>query len=170
VVSANFFYIIYFVYLLVFLHVSTLLLSSDTPGEGIGSHYRWLWATMWLLRTELRTSERAGSALNCWAIFPAPSYFFNMHLFAYIIEVIEYRGKEKTCDRQLVAKSWGSNSGFPAWQQTPLSTEPSGWPSILNFCLFVCLFVYLVAFGPNIALAILEITEICLPLLPGCWG
>jgi hypothetical protein len=36
------------------------------------SHYRWLWATMWLLGIELRTSGRATSALNCWAISPAP--------------------------------------------------------------------------------------------------
>ena len=27
------------------MYVSTLLLSSDAPEEGIGSHYRWLWAT-----------------------------------------------------------------------------------------------------------------------------
>jgi len=50
---------------------STLLLSSDTPEEGIRSHYRWLWATMSLLGFELRTSGRADSALNCWAISPA---------------------------------------------------------------------------------------------------
>jgi hypothetical protein len=49
------------------------LLSSDTPEEGIGSHYRWLWATMWLLGIELRTSGRTASALNLWAISPAPS-------------------------------------------------------------------------------------------------
>ena len=37
---------------------------SDTPEEGIRPRYRWLWATMWLLGTELRTSGRAVSALN----------------------------------------------------------------------------------------------------------
>jgi hypothetical protein len=40
-------------------------LSSDTPEEGIGSQYRWLWATMWLLGIELNTPGRAVSALNC---------------------------------------------------------------------------------------------------------
>jgi hypothetical protein len=45
--------------------VCTLSLSSDTPEGGIRSHYRWLWATMWLLGIELRTSGRAVSALNC---------------------------------------------------------------------------------------------------------
>ena len=44
--------------------VSTLLLSPDTPEEGIGSHYRWLCATVWFLEIECRTSERAVSALN----------------------------------------------------------------------------------------------------------
>lgn len=32
--------------------------------EGIRFHYKWLFAAMWLLRIEFRTSERAGSALN----------------------------------------------------------------------------------------------------------
>jgi hypothetical protein len=41
------------------------------PEESIRSHYRWLWATMWLLGIELRTSGRAASALNPWAISPA---------------------------------------------------------------------------------------------------
>jgi hypothetical protein len=35
------------------------------PEEGIGSHYRWLWATLWLLGIELRTSGRASST-ECW--------------------------------------------------------------------------------------------------------
>jgi hypothetical protein len=37
---------------------STLSLSSDTPAEGIRSHYKWLWATMWLLGIELRKSSQ----------------------------------------------------------------------------------------------------------------
>jgi len=53
------------------MYMSTLVLSSDTPEEGIRSHYRWLWTTMWLLGFELRTSGRAVSALNRWAISPA---------------------------------------------------------------------------------------------------
>ena len=48
--------------------MSTLSLPSDTPEEGIDSHYRWLWATVWLLGIELRTSGRAVSALNSWII------------------------------------------------------------------------------------------------------
>jgi hypothetical protein len=51
--------------------MSTPLLPSDTPEEGIRSHFRWLWATMWLLGIELRTSGRAVGALNHWAISPA---------------------------------------------------------------------------------------------------
>ena len=38
--------------------------------------YRWLWATMWMLGFELRTSGRALSALNRWAISLAPIYTF----------------------------------------------------------------------------------------------
>jgi hypothetical protein len=53
--------------------------TYDTPEEGTRSHYRWLWATMWLLGTELRTSGRAVSALNLWAISPA--HFIFIYLF-----------------------------------------------------------------------------------------
>ena len=55
--------------------MSTLLLSSDISEGGIGSHYRWLWDTMWVLGIELRTSGRAVSALNYWAISAAPLLF-----------------------------------------------------------------------------------------------
>jgi hypothetical protein len=47
---------------LFFIRISSLQLSSDTPEEGVRSHYRWLW----LLGFELRTFGRAvHSALNC---------------------------------------------------------------------------------------------------------
>jgi hypothetical protein len=66
-----------FIYLM---HMSTLSLSSDTPEEGVRSHYRWLWATMWLLGIELRTSGKAVSALNT---SPDPVYQFL--IFAYLL-------------------------------------------------------------------------------------
>jgi hypothetical protein len=48
-----------------FMYVSTpSSLSSDTTEEGIGSHYRWFCATMWLLGFELGTFRRAVSALD----------------------------------------------------------------------------------------------------------
>jgi hypothetical protein len=37
-----------YLFIIYLLYMSPLSLSSDTPGEGIRSHYRWLWATMWL--------------------------------------------------------------------------------------------------------------------------
>jgi hypothetical protein len=43
-----FFFFLRFIYLFIFMYLSTLLLSSDTPQGGISSHSRWLWATMWL--------------------------------------------------------------------------------------------------------------------------
>jgi hypothetical protein len=60
-----------------FIYMSTQSLSSATPEEGIRSHYRWLWAAMWLVRTELRTSRRADSVLSRCAISPAPSILNN---------------------------------------------------------------------------------------------
>jgi hypothetical protein len=50
------------------------LLSSDTPEKGARPHYRWLWANMWLLGIELKTSGRTAGALYCWAISPAELY------------------------------------------------------------------------------------------------
>jgi hypothetical protein len=34
-----------FIYLFIYLFIWVLPLSSDTPEEGVRSHYRWLWAT-----------------------------------------------------------------------------------------------------------------------------
>ena len=46
------------------------------PGEGIRSYYRWLWANMWVLGIELRTSGGEASALIHGAISPAPELIF----------------------------------------------------------------------------------------------
>ena len=61
-----------------FIYISTLMLSSETPEEGFGSHYRWLWATIWLLEIEPRATGRAASALNHWAI--SPVLYFSYHI------------------------------------------------------------------------------------------
>jgi hypothetical protein len=67
------------------MYVSTLLLSSNTPEEGIGPHYRWLWTTMWLLGFELRTSGRAVRALNHWAISPTWIIDFAQHILEIVL-------------------------------------------------------------------------------------
>ena len=54
-----------------YLYEYTAAVFRHTLEKCIRSHYRWLWATMWLLGIELRTSGRAVSALNRWAISPA---------------------------------------------------------------------------------------------------
>jgi hypothetical protein len=66
------------------------VLSSDTPEEGIRSHYRWLWATMWLLGIELRTFGRAVSVLNRWAISPAPQNVSHQEYISWI-EILFYQ-------------------------------------------------------------------------------
>lgn len=53
---------------------STLALSSDLSKESIGSHYKWLSTTTWLLRIELRISGRGVSAINHWTISPAHGF------------------------------------------------------------------------------------------------
>ena len=59
-----------FIYLFIFILYTIFCLRVCL---GTRPHYRWLWATMWLLGIELRTSGRAGTALNLWAISPAPA-------------------------------------------------------------------------------------------------
>jgi hypothetical protein len=58
------------------MYMSTLYLSLDTPEEHIRSHYRWLWATRWLLGIELCTSGRAVSALHPWAMLQPHIFLF----------------------------------------------------------------------------------------------
>jgi hypothetical protein len=82
-----------------FMYMSTLSLSSGTPEEGIGSHYRWLWATMWLLGIELRTSGKAGRALDyCWATSPAHiCLFLVILLFIYMSVLPAYKSVYYLC-------------------------------------------------------------------------
>jgi len=56
-----------------FMYVSTLSLSSDTPEEGIGSHYRWLRCGRW----ELNSVFCKNNALKPWVISPAPLFSFH---------------------------------------------------------------------------------------------
>jgi hypothetical protein len=57
------------------MYVNTLELSLDTPEEGIRSPC--LWATVWLLGIELKTSGRAVSVLSNWVISLAPNFLIH---------------------------------------------------------------------------------------------
>lgn len=62
---------------------------------GISSHYRWLWATVWLLVTEFPNSWRAISALNYGVISLVPiAHFLSWHfsLFFYSSTVLLANG------------------------------------------------------------------------------
>ena len=68
-----------------------LLLSSDTPEEGIGSHYRWM------LGIELRISGRAVSALKPLSHLPeGENAVFLNALFTFIkMSMLFYTQEEK---------------------------------------------------------------------------
>ena len=113
--------------------MSTLSLSSDALAEGIRSHYRWLWATMWLLEIELRPSRRAASALNCWAIFPAPSFLFSFFSHVFSIELCFTRikvscsllwpqGSEQCVTQKVFCQSWVNE-----WLGTFLNQVSYAW-------------------------------------------
>jgi len=63
---------------------------------------RWLWATMWLLGFELRTSVRAVNALSHWAISPALIFkFLNYICLEREREREREREKEREREREL---------------------------------------------------------------------
>jgi hypothetical protein len=105
--------------------VSTLLLFSDTPEESIRSHYRWLWATMWLLGNELKSS---GRALNRRAVSPAPHSFF--------VAVIKHPDKINSREKGLISAhssrcpAHGRNDKA-AWSHCLSNRKQSG----MNTCL-----------------------------------
>ena len=66
----------FLVLLIFFIWVHCSCLQTHTSRVCIRSHYRWLWSTMWFLGIELRTYVRAVSALNLWAISPAPWFSY----------------------------------------------------------------------------------------------
>jgi hypothetical protein len=91
---SDYIYIIYIIYIIslsiyIYIYTTNVSLSlyiyierereslcSETPEESMGSYNRWLWATMWLLGIEFRAPGRTASALNLWAISPAPEIYF----------------------------------------------------------------------------------------------
>ena len=73
VITSFSFFIIYFYLMCIVFYLHTCLWGCQLPWSW---SYRQLWTTMWLLGIELRTSGRAASALNRWAISPAPLFFF----------------------------------------------------------------------------------------------
>jgi len=71
-------FLFFFFFNLLHTHTHT---PTCMPEKGIRSQDRWLWATMWLLGIELRTSGRADSVLNHWAISPAPAHSLKLFIF-----------------------------------------------------------------------------------------
>jgi hypothetical protein len=57
----------------------------------IRSHSRWLWATKWLLRIEVRTSGRAVSALNHWATSPAWEPIFLKIFSSFTFQMLSWK-------------------------------------------------------------------------------
>ena len=79
------------IYFFAYMSILFALCLCDRNGhqteEGSRSHYRRLWATMWLLGIEFRISGRTVGALNRWAISLAPGFY------SYWTEKVRNRGK-----------------------------------------------------------------------------
>ena len=71
------------------LHMSVIEHVGMPMDAGRGSHIPWSWSyrhvvncLMWLLGTKLRSSEKAGNALDHWAFLSSTStHFFHLTLF-----------------------------------------------------------------------------------------
>ena len=99
----------------------------------------WLWATMWLLGFELRTSVSAGSFLNHWAISPAQKgYFFkqilltnNSFMWLVFLQLIEKLSKmlSKVVVHAFNPSTWETEAGRfmslrPAWPTKWVPGQP----------------------------------------------
>ena len=73
----SFFPKIYYLYIYTHMHTYTVAVFRHTRW-GHRIPLQMVWVTMWLLGVELRTSGRAVSALNHWAISPALTKTFNV--------------------------------------------------------------------------------------------
>ena len=96
----------------------------DTPEEGIESHYRWLWATMWLLGTELRISEGTISGLNCWAISPAPEYI-NLKEREKLAEILLSLGLLVCGTMPRSIQGWWLNLELFLWWKSTIKPSPA---------------------------------------------
>jgi hypothetical protein len=124
------------IYLFIFLFIWVLF--RHTLEECIGSHYRWLWTTMWLLGIELRTSGRAVSALNCWAISPAPQQTFLMYSSNLPHFVAVVHGYVGSCLRVWAHRStvhtWKSENNLWCWSWLPPNPGPHTCTATFTSC------------------------------------
>jgi len=114
--------ILFFFLKIYFMYECSICMYTCVPEEGIRSHYRWLWATMWLLGIELRTSVRAASSLNRWAISPAPSpnllFFSDFYLYWFFYGSLE---------NVLPLTPFYTVIGIRGWLSTHLLTARNSW-------------------------------------------
>ena len=83
-------------------YVSALSLTSDTPEEGIRSHYRWFWATTWLLSSGLLEEQ---SVITAELSISSPlTQTFNCTSFVCVsmgrygpMDGIEHQGQRTAC-------------------------------------------------------------------------
>lgn len=70
--------------------MNPLSLPSDTPEEGIKSHYRRLWTTMWVLEIQRRPGEEQSVLLITELISPALYTIFKLNNIFFFLSPIDY--------------------------------------------------------------------------------
>ena len=112
---------IYLFYLYEFINVS--IFGQDS----IRSHYRWLWATIWLWGVELKTSGRAVGTLNHWAISPSLTELF---LFLFFLTFSTQKKNKSSISHALLEPQWGSSDPYNCERMFRLLTVYNGgWSS-----------------------------------------
>lgn len=98
--------------LFIYMHWCFVCITYVSRCEGVRSwSYRQLWAAGWVLGTESSSIGRAVSALNHWAIFPAPYHNFLWYMFslARIGSQLKWTLDQETESLQLKAPRMGTN-------------------------------------------------------------
>ena len=85
------------------------VLAEVKRGSWILQELRQLWAIMWLLGIELRSSRRTVSVLNHWAISPAPHSTFNDIFTAFVMNYLRNTtwGRKHFIFPQVPSWQWG---------------------------------------------------------------
>jgi hypothetical protein len=121
------------------------LLSSDPPEESVRSHYRWLWATTWLLGFELRTFRRVVSVLTHWAISPALN-------FKYIWTMRKSQSSKECHLNPKSREGWKTQSN--TWRKI-IADCLKGIYLLIYVCMHVCI-VCVVGIWANLLLHVCE--------------
>ena len=125
------------------------------PEDGIRSHYRYLWATMWLLGTKIGTSWRAANVPNLWNISPGTPEFSKLWITS---SNLTYLTHQLIFFKSLFLNCVYVWFGIMQYAYIMCTAYTDSQLRYLKHLFFLCL----VLFGQNLKVFSLRIREFCL--------